>query len=167
MSIAQSLLPEYDHEMATTRTHLAALPFAQKDWKPHAKSMSLGALAFHLVEIPSWIGPTLTRTELDMHPVGGPPYVPPSFESAAAMLAAFDTVVTSGRAALAATTDADFMVPWSLKSAGQVLLTMPRIAVIRSFVMNHMIHHRGQYSVFLRLKDVPVPQSYGPTADAQ
>ncbi len=165
MSIAQSLLPEYDHEMATTRKHLERAPFADWAWKPHAKSMTLGGLASHLVEVPSWVAPTLTRTELDMNPPGGPAYASPTFGSVAALLAAFDANVQQGRAALAATSDADFMVPWSLKSGGQVLMTMPRIAVVRSFVMNHLIHHRGQFTVYLRLRDVPLPQTYGPSAD--
>ncbi|MBK7352150.1 MAG: DinB family protein [Gemmatimonadetes bacterium] len=167
MSIAQSLLPEYDHEMATTRTHLERAPFADWAWKPHAKSMTLGALASHLVEVPSWVPPTLTRTELDLNPPGGPAYTSPTFASVAALLAAFDANAKQGRAALAATSDADFMVPWSLKSGGQVLMTMPRIAVMRSFVMNHLIHHRGQFTVYLRLRDVPLPQTYGPSADTQ
>ena len=165
MSIAQSLLPEYDQEMATTRKHLALTPFAHTDWKPHPKSMSLGALAFHLAEVPSWTAMTLRQTEIDMSPVGGPPYTPPNFANVEALLASFDACVKDGREALAAAKDADFMVPWSLKAAGETFFTLPRIAVLRSFVMNHMIHHRGQYTVYLRLKDVAVPQSYGPTAD--
>ena len=167
MSIAQSLLPEYDHEMATTRAHLERAPYGDWAWQPHAKSMTLGALASHLVEVPSWVTPTLTRTELDLNPPGGPAYAPPTFASVAELLAAFDANVKQGRAALAATSDADFMVPWSLKSDGQALMTLPRIAVMRSFVMNHLIHHRGQFTVYLRLRDVPLPQTYGPSADTQ
>lgn len=167
MSIAQSLLPEYDHEMATTRAHLERAPYGDWAWKPHAKSMTLGGLASHLVEVPSWVPPTLTRTELDLNPPGGPAYTSPTFASVAELLAAFDANVKQGRAALAATSDADFMVPWSLKSGGQVLMTLPRIAVMRSFVMNHLIHHRGQFTVYLRLRDVPLPQTYGPSADTQ
>jgi len=167
MSIAQSLLPEYDHEMATTRKVLARLPAEKYGWTPHPKSMTLGALASHLVEVPSWVTPTLTRTELDLNPPGGPAYAPPTFASVAELLAAFDANVKQGRAALAATSDADFMVPWSLKSDGQALMTLPRIAVMRSFVMNHLIHHRGQFTVYLRLRGVPLPQTYGPSADEQ
>ncbi len=167
MSIAQSLLPEFDHELATTRKHLERTPFADASWQPHPKSMTLGALASHLVEVPTWIVPTLTRTELDLNPPGGPPYTPLVFDRLPQLLAAFDDTVKQGRAALAATRDADFLVPWSLKSGGETIMTMPRIAVIRSFVMNHLIHHRGQFTVFLRLRNVPLPQTYGPSADEQ
>ncbi len=167
MSIAQSLLPEYDHEMATTRKHLERTPLAHKDWKPHPKSMTLGAVAVHLAEIPSWTKVTLQETELDMAPPGGSGYSPPEFASVDAMLAHFDQHVAEGRRILAATRDADFMVPWSLKATGQTLFTLPRLAVIRTWVLNHIIHHRGQFSVYLRLRDVPVPQSYGPSADEQ
>ena len=167
MSIAQSLLPEFDQEMATTRKHLERTPAAQSDWKPHPKSMSLGGLAIHLAELPSWVKSTMTATELDLNPPGGSSYVSPKFQSVPALLALFDEHVKSGRAAIAAASDKDFQVPWSLKSGGAVFFTMPRIAVLRSFVLNHLIHHRGQYTVFLRLRDVPVPQSYGPTADEQ
>ena len=165
MSIADSLLAEFDQEMATTRKHLERTPAQHADWKPHAKSMALGALAAHLAEVPSWIAAILTRTELDLNPPGGPAYASPKFESVPKLLAFFDEQVKAGRAAIAVTVDKDFMVPWSLKSGGAVYFTMPRIVVMRSFVMNHLIHHRGQFTVYLRLKDVPVPQTYGPTAD--
>lgn len=165
MSIAQSILPEFDHEVATTRRLLERTPAAQAAWKPHDKSMSLGVLALHLGEIPSWGSATLTLTELDMNPPGGPAYTPPTFESVEQVLARFDTNVAAARAALAAASDADLMVPWTLKSGGHAIFTLPRVAVFRSFVLNHLIHHRGQYSVYLRMRDVPLPSIYGPTAD--
>jgi uncharacterized damage-inducible protein DinB len=165
MSIAESLLPEFDQEMATTRKHLERTPAQHADWKPHPKSMSLGALAVHLTEVLYWLKTTLTQTEFDINPPGGSTYTPLKFQSVPALLASFDESVKANRAALAATSDKDFMVPWSLKSGGQALFTMPRIAVVRTFVLNHLIHHRGQFSVYLRLKDVAVPQTYGPTAD--
>ena len=167
MSIAQSLLPEYDHEMAITRKHLERTPFAQLAWKPHPKSMSLGQVAVHLAEIPSWTAGTMQGTGFDVSPKDGPAYAPPVFTTAAEMLAHFDRHVAEGRTALAAAKDADFMVPWSLMAAGQTLFTLPRLGVIRTWVLNHMIHHRGQYSVYLRLQDVTVPQTYGPSADEQ
>jgi len=167
MSIAQSLLPEYDHEMATTRKHLERSPFNRWDWKPHEKSMTLGALASHLAELPSWTAGTMLHPEWDMSPKDGPAYAPPSFKSVAELLASFDQQVKEGRAALAAAKDADFMVPWSLKAAGVAFFTMPRIGVIRTWVLNHMIHHRGQFTVYLRLNGVPLPQTYGPSADEQ
>jgi uncharacterized damage-inducible protein DinB len=167
MSIAQSMLPEYDYEMATTRKHLERTPFGEIGWKPHPKSMSLGQLAFHLAEVPSWTAVTLKETALDMSPPGGPGYTPPNFASREEMLAAFDRNVAEGRATLAAAKDADFMVPWTLKAGGHEIFTMPRLAVLRTWVLNHIIHHRGQFSVFLRLREVPLPQTYGPSADEQ
>ena len=167
MSIAESLLPEFDQEMATTRKHLERTPAQHADWKPHPKSMSLGGLAVHLTEVLYWLQTTLKQTEFDMNPSGGPAYTSPKFQSVPALLASFDESVKNARPTLAAASDKDFMVPWSLKSGGTTHFTMPRIAVVRTFVMNHLIHHRGQFSVYLRLKDVPVPQTYGPTADEQ
>ncbi len=165
MSIAQALVPEFDHEMQTTRTMLERVPEGQKDWKPHEKSMSMGQLAAHIGEVPMWVAPTLTGTELDMNPPGGEPYQSPGFTTVADLLAGFDASVRSAREAITGTSDADFMVNWSLKNGGEVFFTMPRVAVIRSFVMNHLIHHRGQLSVYLRLTGVPVPSTYGPSAD--
>jgi uncharacterized damage-inducible protein DinB len=165
MSIAESLLPEFDHEMVTTRQLLQRTPEAQAAWKPHVKSMSLGALATHLALIPVWGATTLTETELDLNPPGGPAYMPPAFQPTAALLALFDDNVKKTRAAIATTSDDAFMVPWTLKDGGVQVFSLPRVAVMRTFVMNHLIHHRGQYTVYLRLRDVPLPPSYGPTAD--
>lgn len=167
MPIKDALLPEFDHEMHVTRAHLAVVPEAKADWKPHAKSMSLGQLARHIAEVPSWVGATLGATEMDLNPPGGPAYVPPTFQGTARLLEVFDAAVAQARGMIAAAGDADFMVTWSLKNAGKVAMSMPRAAVLRSFVMNHMIHHRGQLTVYLRQLDVPVPSSYGPTADAR
>jgi len=163
MSIAQLLLPEFDHEMATTRTMLAVVPEARADWKPHPRSMSLGKLATHIGMMPNWAIIALQQDELEIDPSGGT--APQPFESLAATLDRFDALVKSSRAVLAATPDAAMFVPWTLKSSGQTILSMPRVAAFRSWVMNHMIHHRGQLSVYLRLLDVPVPPVYGPTAD--
>lgn len=162
MSIAQTLLPEFDHEMATTRTLLACVPDAQAAWRPHAKSRTLGELAVHVAGIPNWVGLSLQHTVLDL---ASEAVVTPPFESVAATLLRFDALVASGRAQLAGSIDAAFAVPWTLKKAGHVIFSMPRLAVLRSFVMNHLIHHRGQLSVYLRMIDVPLPAIYGPTAD--
>lgn len=167
MSIAESILPEYDYEMATTRKHLERTPFAGMSWTPHPKSMPLGRLAGHLAEIPGWATMTMKETALDMAPPGAPPYAPPVINSVAELLALFDRNVSEGRAALAAAKDADFMVPWTLKAGGHEIFTMPRLMVLRTWVLNHTIHHRGQYSVYLRLREVPLPQTYGPSADEQ
>lgn len=165
MSIAQSMLPEYDHEMATTRKVLECVPEGKNHWKPHERSMTLGRLAGHVAELPTWGVMTLDRTELDIMPVGGPPFQPGSFTTREDTLKRFDENVAAFRAALAQTTDADLMVMWTLKAAGNTVLTMPRVAVLRSMVMNHLIHHRAQLGVFLRLNDVAIPGCYGPSAD--
>lgn len=165
MSIAEAVLPEYDQEMATTRKLLERVPDAHKDWKPHQKSWSLGELTIHLCNLPSWAVMTLKETELDMNPPGGPPWTPPTYTDRAGALKMFDENVKAAREAIARTSDRDYLVDWSLKSAGQTLMTLPRVVCLRSFVLNHIIHHRGQLSVYLRLKDVPLPSIYGPTAD--
>lgn len=164
MAMKDALLAEFDHEMAVTRRVLERVPTADNDWKPHAKSFSLGALAAHLANIPSWLGTTLTATDLDLS-VGTPPRN--IHATSAALLADFDRKVAEGRARLAGTSDAELMQPWTLRAGDHVVFTMPRIGVLRSFIFSHAIHHRGQLTVYLRLRDVPVPAIYGPSADEQ
>jgi uncharacterized damage-inducible protein DinB len=161
MPIAESLLPEFDVEMATTRRVLERVPSDKGEWKPHPKSFAIGHLAQLLSWMPGWITQTLKSTELDL--AGSAGY---SKESTESLLALFDKNVKEARAALQSTGDADLDVSWSLKRAGQVLFTQPRAAVVRQHI-NHLVHHRGQMSVYLRLLDVPVPSIYGPTADEQ
>ncbi len=167
MSIAHALIPELDHEAATTRKLLERTPAdaAIAGWKPHEKSMHLGQLACHIAEIPSWGGPMLRLAEIDIAPVGGPAYTSPIFESVEVLVAMFDRNVAQARASLGGMSDEEFMQPWTMLMGGQKIFTMPRIAVVRTWVMNHLIHHRGQYSVYLRLQGVPVPGIYGPSAD--
>jgi uncharacterized damage-inducible protein DinB len=167
MAIADSILPEFDHETATTRTLLERVPADKAEWKPHAKSMSLGQLAMHIANLPMWASITLERKEFDTNPPGGSSVTRPSFASSSQLLAAYDTNVSAARALVARTTDGEFMVQWTLKNSGKSMFSMPRIAVLRSFVLNHAVHHRGQLSVYLRLLDVPLPNIYGPTADTQ
>ena len=163
MAITDALLPEFDHEMATTRRLLDRVPEARFSWKPHDKSMTLGQLAGHLANIPFWCSATLNALVLDLDTiVDARPKAP---ESRGALLQEFDRKVTAARAQLVQTTDPELLAPWTLKKGEQEIFTMPRIAAIRSFVMNHSIHHRGQLSVYLRLNDVPIPPIYGPTAD--
>ena len=166
MAIKDALLPEFDHEMATTRRLLERLPEAEFAWKPHDRSMALGQLAGHIANLPQWCSATLASTvfDLDALPIDARPQLP---ASRAAVLEEFDGKVAAARNLLTSTTDAEFMTPWTLKKGGQEVFTLPRISAIRSFVMNHLIHHRGQLSVYLRLKDVPLPSIYGPTADEQ
>ena len=165
MAIAESMLPEFDHETATTRALLELVPATQADWKPHPKSRSLGQLAMHIANLPTWASVTLERTEFDTNPADGQGVTTPPFTSGAQLLEAYDEGVRSARAMLARTSDAEFMASWTLKSAGKSLFSMPRAAVFRSFILNHAVHHRGQLTVYLRLLDVPIPNIYGPTAD--
>lgn len=167
MSIAESILPEFDRETATTRTLLERVPADKAEWKPHVKSMSLGQLAMHIANLPQWASIALERKEFDPNPQGGGRITTPAFESAAHLLELYDANVSAARALLVRATDAEFMVPWTLKSGGKTMFSMPRVAVFRSFVLNHAVHHRGQLSVYLRLLDVPIPNIYGPTADTQ
>jgi len=161
MAIADALVPEFDHEMTTTRKLLERVPEDKFDWKPHAKSFSLGALATHVATLPTWGLETLEKSEID---IGGsqPPKSPPS---KAEMLATFDKNVAATRAALTGKTDAELMTMWSLTRGGHTIFSMPKTVVWRSFVLNHLVHHRGQLSVYLRLLDVPIPSMYGPSAD--
>jgi len=163
MTISEALLPEYDHEMATTRRLLERVPEARFEWRPHERSMTIGKLAGHLAGIPFWCTATLDATELDLDTMP----MQPTPATRADLLAVFDAKVAKARAGLAAASDPELLAPWTLKKGGQVFFTMPRISAIRSFVMNHSIHHRGQLSVYLRLNDVPLPPIYGPTADEQ
>ena len=167
MSIGQSLLTEFDQEMAGTRRVLERTPVKDAAWRPHPKSYTLGKLVTHIANLPTWINFTLEQTELDISPAGGANWGLRELESTTGLLATFDENVTKARAAIAKASDADFAVNWSLKAGGHTIFTLPRVAVLRSFVMNHLIHHRAQYTVYLRLRDVPVPQLYGPTADEQ
>lgn len=167
MPIAESLLPEYDHELATTRRVLERVPDAELAWKPHEKSMTLGQLAGHVANIPFWLIMTMKAASYDLgvNDDKEARLEPPASRNA--LLEAFDAKVKEARATLASASDAEMMAPWTLKSGGQEVFTMPRVATVRTFVMNHLIHHRGQLSVYLRLKNVPVPPIYGPTADEQ
>lgn len=165
MSIAQSLLPEFDREMQVTRSLLERVPDDQAQWKPHPKSYSIGDLAAHIANLPNWMIMTIRESEVEINPPGGFP--PRIFGSAAANAATFDRNVATARELLAATSDETMRETWTLASGGKKVLAMPRAAVLRSFVMNHVIHHRGQLSVYLRLLDVPLPEMYGPTADSK
>src|SRR5689334_20411540 len=139
MPISDALLPEFDHEMATTRKFLERVPDDRLAFKPHQKSYSLGQLATHLSNIPGWIAETMKKTELDIAPPGQPPYREPEKQSRQELLDAFDKNVAAGREALSGSSDQAMMTPWSLLSGGHTILTMPRIAVLRSFIMSHII----------------------------
>jgi uncharacterized damage-inducible protein DinB len=165
MSIGQSMLMEFDQEMANTRKVLERADDAQWGWKPHAKSGTLGWLASHIATMPEWITMTLKTDELDYAPVGGPAYEGPKIANKQQLLAALDKGVAEARTSLAAVTDADIMKDWTLLAGGHKIFTMPKVACIRVMVLNHIIHHRAQLTVYYRLLGIPVPGLYGPSAD--
>lgn len=166
MSYAASILPEFDEEMANTRKVLERVPDDKLTWKCHPKSRTIGWNANHLAEIPSWVPGTLSGTSWDFAPPGGEPYQMPALTSRKEILDLFDRNVADARAALAAIRDdADMDVPWTLLEAGKEIATMPRSAVIRNFILSHIIHHRAHLLVYLRLNDIPVPGMYGPSGD--
>ena len=165
MGLSQSLLPEFDQEMANTRKVLERVPEDRPDYKPHPRSMTLGRLAGHLAELPGWGGITLTSESLDIMPPGAPPRKAYVMTSRKEMLELFEKNVAEARAAIAAASDEDLAKSWTLLAGGRQVLTLPRSAVLRSFVLSHSIHHRAQLGVYLRLNDVPLPALYGPSAD--
>jgi uncharacterized damage-inducible protein DinB len=165
MSLNQALLPEFDAEMANTRKTLERVPDSKLSWKPHPKSGSMAWMAGHLANLPGWATITIKQDSLDLSPDGAPPKPQPEPTSQKEFLATFDKNVAEARAALAGADDATLLKPWSLLKTRQVLMTMPKIGCLRAFVLNHIIHHRAQLGVYLRLNDIPVPAIYGPSAD--
>src|SRR5436305_3786999 len=165
MRISETLLPEFDLEMANTRKTLARVPDDKLDWKPHEKSMTMRSLASHLSNLAGWPVYVIDRDSLDVSPVGEDPLRVPPINSTEEALETFDKNVAAARAAIAGASDEDLLKPWSLLAGGKNIFTMPRIATLRGMVMNHTIHHRAQLGVYLRLNDVPVPSIYGPSAD--
>jgi uncharacterized damage-inducible protein DinB len=161
MALSAALVPEFDHEMATARTVIERVPEDQFGWKPHEKSMTAGRLASHIAEMPAWASASIDHDVLDMA-AGSAPF---EGTSTAEILARFDKDVAAARAAIAGCSDETFMQDWALKNGDATLMTMPKIAVVRTFVLNHIIHHRGQLSVYLRELNVSVPSIYGPSAD--
>ena len=163
--ISQSLLPEFDMEMANTRRTLVVVPDSEGAFTPHPKSMTLRRLAGHVAEMPLWAVMTLAQDHLDMRPNGEAAFKAYELVHTPDAVAYFDENLRQARALLVAATDETLMRPWSLQDNGATLMTLPKIAVLRSFVMNHMIHHRAQLGIYLRLNNVAVPGMYGPTAD--
>jgi len=159
--LKDGLLVEFDHEMATTRKLLDRMPDGQLTWKPHEKSMSLGGLGTHLGNIPHWASAILNESSFDLASAPAPVA---EKNSRAEIVAAFDTSVAQARAAMNKT-DAEYAAMWSLKRSGQEMFSMPRLSAFRAFVLYHVVHHRGQLSVYLRLNNIPVPAIYGPSAD--
>lgn len=165
MSYAESILSEFDHEMANTRKVLERIPDDKLDWRAHPKSNTIGWNANHIADLPGWSTSIVTQSEYNFAPPGGEMYKTPSFKTTKEIVEAFDRNVAKARAALASIKDESVNDPWTLRGGERVIFTMPRSAVIRSFLMNHIIHHRAILSVYLRLNDVPVPGLYGPSGD--
>lgn len=165
MAMSAQLLPAFDQIIDGTRRQLAAIPGDRLEWRPHEKSFTIGELGTHLANLPMWTMATLGRDEFDVAPPGEEPPRQPPLESTHAILALLDENAAAARDAIEAASDEALMKGWTLLSGGEALFTQPKVAVLRTFVMDHMIHHRGQLTVYLRLLDVPVPQTFGPTAD--
>jgi uncharacterized damage-inducible protein DinB len=165
MAFKDALLPEFDHEMGTTRRVLERVPEAEFAWKPHEKSFNLGQLAGHIANIPHWVDAIVQNSVFDL--ADAEDTRPRAPESIGWLLSQFDKNVVAARGGISGMSDPEFLARWTFKNNGQVVFTLPRAAALRSFVMNHLIHHRGQLTVYLRLKNVPLPSVYGPTADEQ
>ena len=161
-NIASALIAEMQHEAQVTRTCLERIPAEKFDWKPHEKSMAFGQLASHIAEMFGWTPPTMEKAELDFATMDYKPYEPKTNDD---LLEFFDKNVSEAIETLKNSPDERFMETWTMKNGEKVYFTMPKIAVMRSFVMNHIVHHRGQLSVYLRLNDIAVPAIYGPSAD--
>ena len=161
MALKDAMLAEFDHEMAVTRKVLERVPEDKFGWAPHQKSMTLGRLAGHIAEIPGWVKETLTQDSIDF----ADDYKPDVFTTRAQVLEKFDRLIGVARPLIDGATDSQFVSIWTLKSKGQPLFSAPKAVVLRNFVFSHLIHHRGQITVYLRLTGVPVPAIYGPSAD--
>lgn len=162
MGLGEALHAEMEQEAATTRKVLERIPADIFGWKPHEKSMGMGQLASHIAEMFSWTGPTLNQPELDFSKFDYKPFEPTTSED---LLEYFDKNILEALDMLKNTSDETFFEPWTMRNGEQIYFTMPKAVTMRSFVMNHIVHHRGQLSVYLRLNDIPVPAIYGPSAD--
>ena len=163
MTLKETVLSEFDDEVALTRRLLARLPDAEFSWKPHERSMSLGGLATHLAQIPHWGTSILQHDGYDLDGGGAAPAV--EQHSSAEVLETFDRHSAEVRRTLTERTDAELTAPWALKNEGHLVMSMPRVSALRRFLLNHLVHHRGQLTVYLRLQNVPLPPLYGPSAD--
>ena len=165
VQILDMVLPEFDHETAVTRLLMERAPEPRLSWAPHPTLRTLGDLCLHLAELPLWGVTVMQQTAYDLSPPGVESTPPPQSESQPATLHRFDEHVSRARAAITGASDVEFLVRWTLRQAGRTLFTMPRVSVLRCLVLGHLIHHRGQLSVYLRLCGVSLPAIYGPTAD--
>ncbi|RCS54528.1 DinB family protein [Bremerella cremea] len=165
MSLREKIFADFEHEMANTRKCLERIPNDKWDWKIHEKSNTIGWLAGHLAEIPSWTVSALKHDSFDICPPDAPPVQPTRPPTIEETLEIFDKNLADAREAMATFQDEDLDKPWSFLNSGQVLFTMPKMAVVRTWVINHTIHHRGILTVYFRVNDIPVPALYGPSGD--
>jgi uncharacterized damage-inducible protein DinB len=165
MAYADALLPEFDQEMANTRKVLERVPDDKLDWKAHPKSHTIGWNANHIADIPNWLVHVLASPSMDIAPVGGEPYKIPQLTSRQDIVDNFDRNIAAARKAITTVSDEDMAQSWSLLRGGDPIFTMPRAAVVRGMIMNHLMHHRAHLLVYLRLNDIPVPGMYGPSGD--
>ncbi len=167
MGRAQELLPEFDREMAGLRKTLERVPEEKFEWQPHQKSTKLGRLAAHLATLPGFAVKIAETDSYEIASGGKPPSGPPKLNSRQEVLDAFDKNRDAARAAIAGLSDEKLGDNWTMSFTGKTVYSLPRAGAIRTLVMNHLIHHRAQLGVYLRLNDVPVPSLYGPSADEQ
>jgi uncharacterized damage-inducible protein DinB len=165
MAIRDAFLPEFEHEMSTTRKTLERVPEDKLSWKPHNTSMEMGRLAGHIAEMAGFAAATFQGDSFDFQPAGAPPMKPTVMTSRQQILGTFDKNVADARAAISKASDEDLQKVWTLLNGGKTFFAMPRIQVLRGMILNHVIHHRGQLSVYLRMNQVPIPSIYGPSGD--
>ena len=165
MNYAATILPDFDREMANTRKVLERVPEDKLDWQVHPKSHTIGWNANHLAEILGWVEGALTAPSWDIAPIGGEPYQAPKLTSRQGILDLFDRNVAAARKAIAVVQDDQMTQPWSLLTAGTPFFTISRATMLRSFVLNHLIHHRAILCVYLRLNNIPVPGMDDPSGD--
>lgn len=162
MPLNEPIIAELQMEAANTRKMIERVPEKSFGWKPHDKSMTLGRLAYHICENPEWVNVTVDKDEIDF---AAKEYVQKEAKSTEELLKVFDASLAEAVECLKNASDEKLLGNWTMRNGEQVYFTMPKLAVLRSFVLNHIIHHRGQLSVYLRMLDIPLPQIYGPTAD--
>ena len=165
MKLSELMLAQLEREVATSRLALQRVPEGHNDWKPHEKSMPMGRLAAHIAELPGWAAMTLTKDSFDINPPGGSNFTAAQMSSRKQLLELFEQSAATARAAISSASDEDLMKPWSLLNGGKTIFTLPKAAVLRTFAFSHVIHHRAQLGVYLRLNNIPIPQTYGPSAD--
>ncbi|MEA2336279.1 MAG: hypothetical protein QOE82_286 [Thermoanaerobaculia bacterium] len=165
MTLAELYLPDFNNEMSNTRRVLERVPTAKFEYKPHEKSWKMGGLATHVANLPTWASLIIGNDSFDIAPAGQPPMRAPEQKSTEELLAYFDKNVKSARAAIESASDDTLLGEWTLLGGGHKILSDARHRLLRNFVLHHLIHHRAQLTVYMRLNDIPLPGLYGPTAD--